>query len=47
MSLRIERVGDFTLTWGESLVWDERRERLYFAVTTDDGRGRVEPRYAS
>jgi sugar lactone lactonase YvrE len=28
--VRIERVGDFTLGWGESLVWDERSERLYF-----------------
>ncbi|HSZ36948.1 MAG TPA: SMP-30/gluconolactonase/LRE family protein [Acidimicrobiales bacterium] len=28
--MRIERVGDFTLGWGESLVWDERSERLYF-----------------
>ncbi len=26
----IERVGDFTLGWGESLVWDDRRDRLYF-----------------
>jgi L-arabinonolactonase len=26
----IARVGDFTLGWGESLVWDERRDRLYF-----------------
>lgn len=26
----VERVGDFTLGWGESLLWDERRERLYF-----------------
>jgi sugar lactone lactonase YvrE len=25
-----ERVGDFTLGWGESLVWDDRRGRLYF-----------------
>lgn len=24
------RVGDFTLTWGESLRWDDRRNRLYF-----------------
>jgi sugar lactone lactonase YvrE len=24
------RVGDFALTWGESLRWDERRQRLYF-----------------
>ena len=23
-------MGDFTLGWGESLVWDERSERLYF-----------------
>ena len=28
--MRIERVGTFTLGWGESLVWDERRARLYF-----------------
>jgi sugar lactone lactonase YvrE len=26
----ITRVGSFTLGWGESLVWDERRSRLYF-----------------
>jgi L-arabinonolactonase len=24
------RVGDFALVWGESLRWDDRRERLYF-----------------
>jgi len=24
------RVGDFTLTWGESLRWDDRLQRLYF-----------------
>jgi len=24
------RVGDFTLTWGESLRWDERTSRLWF-----------------
>ncbi|MGE4164116.1 MAG: SMP-30/gluconolactonase/LRE family protein [Vicinamibacterales bacterium] len=29
----IKRVGDFTLRWGESLVWDERRSRLYFVDT--------------
>lgn len=29
----IRRVGDFTLTWGESLVWDEQRLRLYFVDT--------------
>ncbi len=28
--MRIDRVGDFTLGWGESLVWDERTNRLYF-----------------
>lgn len=28
--MRIERVGDFTLGWGESLVWDDRTARLYF-----------------
>ena len=26
----MERIGDFTLTWGESLTWDDRRQRLYF-----------------
>jgi sugar lactone lactonase YvrE len=26
----MHRIGDFTLTWGESLRWDERRQRLYF-----------------
>jgi len=29
-AVRMERVGDFTLGWGESLVWDEQTERLYF-----------------
>jgi L-arabinonolactonase len=28
--MTVTRVGDFTLTWGESLRWDDRRERLYF-----------------
>ena len=28
--MEISRVGTFTLGWGESLVWDERRDRLYF-----------------
>jgi sugar lactone lactonase YvrE len=28
--MRITRVGDFTLGWGESLVWDDQRGRLYF-----------------
>jgi sugar lactone lactonase YvrE len=28
--MNIRRVGDFALGWGESLVWDERRGRLYF-----------------
>ncbi len=44
----IERVGDFSLGWGESLVWDERAERLYFvdcAARTlhwlDGGRGQL------
>ena len=27
---QIDRVGDFSLQWGESLRWDDRRERLYF-----------------
>jgi sugar lactone lactonase YvrE len=26
----MKRIGDFTLTWGESLRWDDRRQRLYF-----------------
>jgi len=26
----IERLGDFSLGWGESLVWDDRTERLSF-----------------
>ena len=26
----LERIGDFTLRWGESLRWDDRRRRLYF-----------------
>jgi sugar lactone lactonase YvrE len=44
--VQITRVGDFTLGWGESLVWDDRRDRLYFvdcAAQTlhwlDDGDG--------
>ena len=28
--MQATRVGDFTLQWGESLIWDERRQRLYF-----------------
>jgi sugar lactone lactonase YvrE len=28
--MEITRVGEFSLQWGESLVWDERRQRLYF-----------------
>ena len=31
--MNIARVGNFTTTWGESLVWDERRSRLYFVDT--------------
>jgi L-arabinonolactonase len=26
----VHRVGDFTLVWGESVRWDDRRQRLYF-----------------
>jgi L-arabinonolactonase len=26
----VSRIGDFTLGWGESLRWDDRRHRLYF-----------------
>lgn len=29
----ITRIGDFTLRWGESLIWDERRNRLFFVDT--------------
>lgn len=28
--MEITRIGTFTLGWGESLVWDDRRDRLYF-----------------
>jgi sugar lactone lactonase YvrE len=28
--MQISRVGEFALGWGESLVWDEQRLRLYF-----------------
>lgn len=28
--MEIARVGTFRLGWGESLVWDDRRQRLYF-----------------
>jgi sugar lactone lactonase YvrE len=45
--VHVERVGSFTLGWGESLVWDERLARLYFvdcAAQTlhwlEDGDGR-------
>ena len=27
---QMSRMGDFTLQWGESLCWDDRRDRLYF-----------------
>jgi sugar lactone lactonase YvrE len=46
--MEISRVGDFSLGWGESLVWDEERQRLYFvdcAAQTlhwlDDGEGEL------
>lgn len=26
----MDRVGDFKLTWGESVRWDDQRQRLYF-----------------
>ncbi len=26
----ISRIGDFSLVWGESVRWDDQRERLYF-----------------
>jgi sugar lactone lactonase YvrE len=31
--VQITRVGEFVTTWGESLVWDEQRQRLYFVDT--------------
>ena len=31
MSVEVARVGASTFGWGESVVWDERRERLVFA----------------
>src|SRR5215469_5463464 len=30
VGVELTRVGQFKLQWGESLVWDERRARLYF-----------------
>jgi L-arabinonolactonase len=30
VGMELTRIGQFTLQWGESLVWDERSERLYF-----------------
>lgn len=44
--MNVTRVGEFALAWGESLRWDDRRQRLYFvdcATQTlhwlDDGAG--------
>ena len=31
--MELTRIGQFSLQWGESLVWDERRARLYFVDT--------------
>ena len=28
--VEVQRVGDIRLGWGESLLWDEQRQRLYF-----------------
>src|SRR4029453_5970361 len=28
--MEITRIGDITTGWGESLLWDELRQRLYF-----------------
>jgi L-arabinonolactonase len=30
MSVKVTRIGGFRLQWGESLVYDDRRDRLYF-----------------
>jgi|GEM_PF-1600338 len=35
--MTVERIGDFTLTWGESLLWDDQKQRLYF-VDCDGGK---------
>jgi sugar lactone lactonase YvrE len=47
--MEITRIGDITTGWGESLLWDEQRQRLYFvdcAARTlhwrDDGRDEVQ-----
>jgi sugar lactone lactonase YvrE len=32
----LERIGTFSLQWGESLRWDDRRERLYFVDCAAD-----------
>jgi sugar lactone lactonase YvrE len=29
-TVEIARVGEFTLGWGESVIWDDHRRRLYF-----------------
>lgn len=28
--MNIRRIGEFSLTWGESLLWDDQKNRLYF-----------------
>jgi sugar lactone lactonase YvrE len=47
--MQIERVGSFATGWGESLVWDDQRDRLYFvdcAASTlhwlEDGGGELQ-----
>jgi len=30
VTVQLTPVGDFALTWGESVRWDDRRQRLYF-----------------
>jgi sugar lactone lactonase YvrE len=46
--MEITRIGDITTGWGESLLWDEQRQRLYFVDCApktlhwlDDGRDQV------
>ncbi len=34
--MEITRVGEFSLGWGESLVWDDERNRLYFVDCAAD-----------
>ena len=41
-TIGLRRIGDFTLTWGESLRWDDRRERWRIG-RSETLRGRARP----